>query len=84
MQAVGRIVPDMGEADAAWPKAFDLDGAGDRQFSLVAAPRDAGRRAVPGPVIDRGFVDFHQAGQGVAPGIGNIGKSPGAQAGLAR
>ena len=62
MQAVGRIVPDMGEADAARPLADDLDGAGDQQFPLVAAPRAAGRRVVPGPVIDRGFVDFHQAG----------------------
>ena len=44
MQVAGRIVPDMGEADAARPLADDLDGASDQQFSLVAAPRAPGQR----------------------------------------
>ena len=58
------------ETDAPRALACDLDGAGDQLFSLVAPPTLTGGRVVLGPVIDRGFVDFDQAGQSVALGIG--------------
>ena len=69
MQARGGEVVDAHETNAPRPLAFDLDGAGDQQFSLVAASLSAGGRIVPGPVIDCGLVDFHKAGQGVVLGI---------------
>ncbi len=48
MQTIGRMVPDLGEADAPRPVTDDLDGAGDQQFSLVAAPAPTGGRVVSG------------------------------------
>ncbi len=39
MQTIGRIVPDLGEADAPRPVTDDLDGAGDQQLSLWLRPR---------------------------------------------
>ena len=66
----GEIV-DAGETDTARPPAFDLDGTGDQQLTLVAAPVTTGNRVFLGPMIDCGFIDFHQAGQSVAFGIGH-------------
>jgi len=51
--------------------AFDLDGTGDHQLTLVAAPVTTGDGVLLGPMIDCGFVDLHQAGQGLAFGIGH-------------
>ena len=66
MQAGGGEVLDCGQTDAAGSGADDLDGAGEEQLSVMTAPLTAANGAVLGPVMDCGFVDFHQSEQRVA------------------
>ncbi len=71
VQAGGGEVVDAGESDTARPAASDFDGAGDEQLAVVAASVSASDGVVFRSMIDRGLIDFHQVGQGVALGIGH-------------
>jgi hypothetical protein len=70
MQAVGRVVGDLGETDAAGSGAavLHLDGADDQHFALMAASAAAGQRVMLAAAGDFGFVDLDQTGQGAAAG----------------
>jgi hypothetical protein len=48
VEAGGRVISDLAEADAAGakPAVFDLDGADDQHFALMAAPATAGDRII--------------------------------------
>ena len=68
MEAGGRVIGDLAEADAAEAKATvcDLDGTDNQHFTLMAAPAAAGDRIVFAAAGDFGFIDLDQAGQGAA------------------
>src|SRR5882757_6461412 len=68
VEAGGRVISDLAEADAAGTKAavFDLDGADDQQFALMAAPATAGDRIVFAAAGDFGFINLDEAGQEAA------------------
>ena len=70
MQAVGRVVGHLGEADAAGssPAVLDLDGADDQHLALMAASAAAGERVMLAAAGDFGFVDLDQAGERAAAG----------------
>ena len=68
VQTVGREIVDCREADPTRPPADDLDGADNKQLAGMAASRRTGDGGVLGAMIDRGLIDFHEAGQGVALG----------------
>ena len=52
-----------GEAHPAGPVGHDLDGAGNQYLALSAAAAASGDTVFPGPVRDRGLVDFDDACQ---------------------
>ena len=68
VEAGGRVISDLAEADAAGTKAavFDLDGADDQHFALMAAPATARDRIVFTAARDFGFINLDEAGQGAA------------------
>ena len=70
MQAVGRVVGHLGEADAAGssPAVLNLDGADDQHLALMAASAAAGERIILAAAGDLGFVDLNQAGERAAVG----------------
>src|SRR5246127_2854014 len=65
VEAGGRVISDLAEADAAGAKAavLDLDGADDQHFALMAAPATACDRIVFAAARDFGFIDLDEAGQ---------------------
>ena len=68
VEAGGRVVRHLAQANATGAKAavFDLDGADDQQFALMAAPATAGDRVVFAAARDFGFIDLDEAGQWAA------------------
>src|SRR4051794_30373872 len=68
VQAGGRVISDLAEADAAGakPAVLDLDGADDQHFALMAAPATARDRIVFGAAGDFGFINLDEAGQQAA------------------
>ena len=68
MEAGGRVVGHLAQANATGAKAavFDLDGADDQHFALMAAPATAGDRVAFAAARDFGFIDLDEAGQGAA------------------
>src|SRR5207253_7249557 len=68
VEAGGRVIGDLAEANAPGAKAavFDLDGANDQHFTLMAAPATAGDRIVFAAACDFGFIDLDQASQEAA------------------
>ena len=68
VEAGGRVISDLAQAQAAGakPAVFDLDGADDQHFALMAAPATAGERVVFAAAGDFGFIDLDEAGQGAA------------------
>ena len=70
VEAGGRVISDLAEADAAGakPAVFDLDGADDQHFALMAAPATAGDRIIFAAARDLGFIHLDEAGQGAAAG----------------
>jgi len=68
VEAGGRVVGHLAQANATGAKAavFDLDGADDQHFALMAAPATAGDRVVLAAARDFGFIDLDEAGQGAA------------------
>jgi hypothetical protein len=56
VEAGGRVIGHLAQSDASGAKAavFDLDGAEDQHFALMAAPATAGDRVVFG-AADRHF-----------------------------
>ena len=70
VQAGGRVVGHLAEADAAGAGAavLDLDGADDQHLALMAASAAAGQRIVLAAADDLGLVDLDQAGERAAAG----------------
>jgi len=68
MEAGGRVIGDLTQADAAGAEAaaLDLDGADDQHFGLMAAPAAAGDRIVFPAARDFGFIHFDEAGERAA------------------
>ena len=68
VEADGRVISDLAEADAAGakPAVFDLDGTDDQHFALMTAPATARDRIVFAAAGDFGFIDLDQAGQRAA------------------
>ena len=68
VEAGGRVIGGLAEANAPGAKAavFDLDGAEDQHFALMAAPATAGDRIVFAAARDFGFINFDQAGKRAA------------------
>ena len=68
MEAGGRVISDLADADAAGAKSavLDLDGADDQHFALMAAPATARDRIVFAAARDFGFINLDEAGQGAA------------------
>ena len=68
VEADGRVIGDLTEADAAGakPAVLDLNGADDQHFALMAAPAAAGYRIVFTAASDFGFIDLDEAGQRAA------------------
>ena len=67
MQAIGRIVGHLLQADAAGagPAICNLDGADHEYLALMAAPAAAGQGIVLAAAHDLGFVDLDEPGQGL-------------------
>ena len=65
VQAVGRVVGHLVQADAAWtgPTVLHLDGTDDQHLALVAAATTAGHGIVLTAAGNFGLVDFNQTGQ---------------------
>ena len=68
MEAGGRVIRDLAQADAAGTKAavLDLDGADNQHFALMAAPAAARDRIVFAAARDFGFINLDQTGQRAA------------------
>ena len=66
VEAGGRVIGDLAEADAAGAAVLDLDSADDQHFALVATPATASDRVVFAAARDFGFIDLDEAGQGAA------------------
>jgi len=68
VEAGGRVIGDLAEADATGAEAavFDLDGADDQHFALMAAPAPARDRVVFVAARDLGLIHLDEAGQGAA------------------
>ena len=68
MQAAGRVIGHLAQPDAAGPSTavHDLDGADDKDLSLVAATATAGQRIVFAAASDLGFINLDEAGQRAA------------------
>ena len=68
MEAGGRVIRDLAQADAAGTKAavLDLDGADNQHFALIAAPAAARDRIVFAAARDFGFINLDQTGQRAA------------------
>src|SRR6266850_5696717 len=68
MEAGGRVIGDLAEADAAGTKAtvFDLDGADNQHFALMAAPAAARDRIVFAAAGNFSFIHLDEAGQRAA------------------
>ena len=64
VEAGGRVISDLAEADAAGakPAVFDLDSADDQHFTLMAAPAAARDRIVFTAAGDFGFINLDEAG----------------------
>src|SRR6267378_8581845 len=69
MQAVGRVVGHLVQADAAWAgfTVLHLDGADDQHLALVAAAATAGHGIVLTAAGNLGLVDLNQTGHQVRP-----------------
>jgi hypothetical protein len=63
VQAGGRVIGDLAEADAAGAAVRDLDSADDQHFALMATPATASDRVVFAAARDFGFIDLDEAGQ---------------------
>ena len=68
VEAGGRVIRDLAQADAAGTKAavLDLDGADNQHFALMAAPAAARDRIVFAAARDFGFINLDQTGQRAA------------------
>jgi hypothetical protein len=68
MEACGRVIGYLAEADAAGAEAtvFDLDGADDQHFALMAASAPAGDRIVFAAARDFGFIQLDETRQRAA------------------
>ena len=68
VEAGSRVIGHLAQAKAtgAKPAVFDLDGADDQDFALMAAPATARDRVVFATASDFGLVDLDEAGQGAA------------------
>ena len=64
MQAAGRVIGHLAQPDAAGPSTavHDLDGADDKDLSLVTATSAAGQRIVFAAAGDLGFINLDEAG----------------------
>jgi hypothetical protein len=64
VEAGGRVIGHLAQADAtgAKPTVFDLDGADDQYFALMAAPATARDRVVFAAARDFGFIYLDEAG----------------------
>ena len=70
MQAGGRVIGHLAEADAAGadPAVCDLDRADDKDFALMAASTAAGDGIVLAAADDFGLIDFDQTSEPAAAG----------------
>ena len=77
MEAGGRVIGDLAEADAAGAEAavLDLDRADDQHFALMTAPATASDRVVFAAAGDFGFIDLDEAGSGLRPGASMLQRS---------
>src|ERR1700731_595206 len=77
VEAGGRVISDLAEADAAGatPAVLDLDGADDQHFALMAAPATARDRIVFAAARDLCFIHLDEAGQGLRPGASMLQRS---------
>jgi hypothetical protein len=68
VEAGGRVIGDLAEADTAGarPAVLDLDGADDEHFAPMAAPAAARDRIVSAAARDFGFINLDEAGQRAA------------------
>src|SRR5919205_1942835 len=66
MQALGRVVGHLLQADATGAAVRDLDGADHEYLALMTAPTAAGQGIVLAAADDRGFVDLDEPGQRAA------------------
>src|SRR5262249_23517461 len=64
VEAGGRVIGHLAQADAtgAQPAIFDLDGADDQHFALMAAPATARDRVVLAAASDFGFTYLDETG----------------------
>jgi len=68
MEAGGRVIGDLAQADAAGAEAavLDLDGADDQHFALMTASAATGDRIIFAAASDFGFIHLDEAGQWAA------------------
>ena len=68
MQAAGRVIGHLVQADASGPStvAFDFDGADDKDLAVMAATATAADRIVFTAAGDLGFINLDEAGQRAA------------------
>ena len=68
VEASGRVISDLAQADTAGAKAavLDLDGADNQHFAVMATPTTARDRIVFAAAGDFGFIDLNQSGQRTA------------------
>src|SRR5215468_8506798 len=68
VEAGGRVIGHLAQADAtgAQPAIFDLDGADDQHFALMAAPATARDRVVFAAASDFGFTYLDETGEQAA------------------
>src|SRR5690242_21126162 len=68
VEAGGRVIGHLAQADATRAQAavFDLDGADDQHFALMAAPATARDRVVFATASNFGFIDFDETGERAA------------------
>ena len=68
MQAAGRVIGHVAQPDAAGPSTavHDLDGADDKDLSLVAATATVHQRIVFAAAVDLGLINLDEAGQRAA------------------
>jgi len=64
----GRVIGHLAQANApgAKPAVFDLDGADNQHFALMAAPATTRDRVVFAAARDLGFIDFDEPGERAA------------------
>jgi hypothetical protein len=77
MEAGGRVIGHLAQADAtgAQPAVFDLDGANDQHFALMAAPATDRDRVIFAAASDFGFIYLDETGERAGPGASMLQRS---------